>query len=76
MTAAETAKAKLIAGIATLSTAQIEAGVIGMHLAGRYKGRGEAQEAARMVRAYMIEEYITREGAEAGNILMESVDLL
>jgi hypothetical protein len=54
--------------IATLSTEQIISGVKAI-------GGAHVDTDQRMVRAYMIEELIKREGVEAGDALMDEVGL-
>ena len=62
------ARKTLTAGIAVLTTEQIYAAV-------RAIGGGQVETDNRMVRAYLIEELITREGEAAGEALMDEVGL-
>jgi hypothetical protein len=62
------ATAALTASIATLTTDQILAALAEI-------GGGQVETEARMVRAFMIEELINREGVEAGEALMDSMGL-
>jgi hypothetical protein len=63
-----TAREQLTAGIAALTTDQIRNAVAAI-------GGGHVDTENRMVRAYLIEELITREGVEAGDALMDSLEL-
>lgn len=68
MVNANDARNALTAGIAALSTEQIYEAV-------RAIGGGYVDTDQRMVRAYLIEELITRDGDQAGNALMDEVGL-
>lgn len=61
-------KAQLLAGIASLSTEQIREGVNAI-------GGGHVEQDQRVVRAYLIEELITREGVESGDALMDQLGM-
>jgi hypothetical protein len=63
-----TAREQMVAGIAALTTEQIYAAV-------RTIGGGHVEIENRMVRAYLIEELIAREGTAAGDALMDEVGL-
>jgi hypothetical protein len=60
--------ATLTASIAMLTTDQILAALAEI-------GGGLVDTETRMVRAFLIEELITREGQEAGDALMDSMGL-
>jgi hypothetical protein len=62
------ATAALTASIATLTTDQILAAL-------KEIGGGQVETDARMVRAFMIEELITREGQDYGDNLMDEMGL-
>jgi hypothetical protein len=68
MVNANAAREQLTAGIAALSTDQIYESV-------RAIGGGQVETETRMVRAYLIEELITRQGEAAGDALMDEVGL-
>lgn len=68
MTNANDARNALTAGIAALTTEQIYTSV-------RAIGGGHVDTDQRMVRAYLIEELIAREGEQAGDALMDEVGL-
>ncbi len=63
-----TAREKLTARIAGLNTDQLLAGVL--HIGGGY-----VSEDQRLVRAMLIQEFATREGAEMADELMDQVGL-
>jgi hypothetical protein len=63
-----TARERLTAGIAALTTDQIRNAVAAI-------GGGHVETDSRMVRAFLIEELITREGVEAGEALMDALGL-
>jgi hypothetical protein len=62
------ATAALTDSIATMTTDEILAALAEI-------GGGLVDTETRMVRAFMIEEFITREGVEAGEALMDSMGL-
>jgi hypothetical protein len=62
------ATAALTASIATLTTEQILAALAEI-------GGGHVDTETRTVRAFMIEEFITREGQAAGDELMDEMGL-
>jgi hypothetical protein len=62
------ATAALTASIATLTTDQILAAL-------KEIGGGQVETETRMVRAFMIEELITREGQDYGDNLMDEMGL-
>ena len=63
-----TAAALLVANIAALATPQILEALTAI-------GGGHVETDVRMVRAFLIEEYITREGVAAGDALMDGMGL-
>lgn len=63
-----TAREQLVAGIAALTTDQIRNAVAAI-------GGGHVDTENRMVRAYLIEELIAREGVEAGDAIMDSLGM-
>lgn len=68
MATKSTAAAILTARIAALTTDEIRSGIAAI-------GGGDVDTDNRMVRAFLIEEIITREGAAAGDTLMDSLGL-
>lgn len=68
MANSQTPSEKLTTKIASLSTDQLMAGVVAI-------GGGVVSVEQRLVRALMIDEFIAREGTDAGDMLMESVGL-
>lgn len=63
-----TTKTTLLAGITALTTEQL-------HQAIEAIGGGHVETDQRMVRAYLIEEIITREGVAVGDELMDRMGL-
>lgn len=63
-----TARQELTTRIAALTTEQIHSAIAAI-------GGGHVETDQRMVRAFLIEEVITREGIAAGDALMDSLGL-